>query len=150
MDSSQRIRLARRHAGLSQQQLARLVGVQRAAVSQWEAANGKNPNVEHLRALAVVANVQFEWLATGRGTMQLPLETRLDTIAAASGTLVEDEAELRLLRCFRRTPMRARIPLLELAEIVASPEKRTPKTRSQRKNRGQSTNSACLPGEMGL
>ena len=40
MTPQQRIRLARRHAGLSQAALAHAVGVQRSAVSHWEATPG--------------------------------------------------------------------------------------------------------------
>ena len=75
MTSQQRIRLARRHAAMSQTQLAQAVGVQRSAVSHWEAPQGKNPSVKHLREIAMVTGVQFEWLATGRGQMA-PRATR--------------------------------------------------------------------------
>ncbi|MFX8735760.1 helix-turn-helix transcriptional regulator, partial [Acinetobacter baumannii] len=67
MSPQQRIRLARRHAGLSQAALAAAVGVQRSAVSHWETAQGKSPSTEHMRQVALVTGVQFEWLATGRG-----------------------------------------------------------------------------------
>ena len=53
MTAQQRIRLARRHAALSQAQLADVVGVQRSAVSHWEAPEGKNPSVKHLREVAL-------------------------------------------------------------------------------------------------
>ena len=56
MSSQERIRLARRHAALSQSQLAQAVGVQRSAVSHWEAPQGKNPSVKHLRDVAVVTS----------------------------------------------------------------------------------------------
>lgn len=128
LESSHRIRLARRQARLSQQQLARLVGVGRAAVSQWESVDGKNPRVKHLRALAIVTNVQFEWLATGRGTMHVHPDLHLDSVAAASGALVDDDTELRLLRCFRSAPARARVALLDLAEAVVASKTRRGQT----------------------
>ena len=71
MNSQQRIRLARRHAGLSQAALAEAVGVQRSAVSHWEAVQGKSPSMANLRRVATVTGVQFEWIATGRGRMSL-------------------------------------------------------------------------------
>lgn len=119
MSADNRIRRARRHAGLSQAALAASVGVQRSAVSHWEAANGKNPSVRHLREIAATTGVQFEWLATGRGAMGLPREVELDAIAAADALLVDDTLELRLLHAFREAPARSRTPLVEVVEQLA-------------------------------
>ncbi len=119
MTPEQRIRLARRHAGLSQAGLARAVGVQRSAVSHWEAANAKTPNAVHLRAIAVATVTSFEWLATGRGMMALGNEQILDSIPAADAVLVEEAIELRLVRAFRDIPMASRAALVEIAEELA-------------------------------
>ena len=120
MTPQQRIRLARRHAGLSQAALGGAIGVQRSAVSHWEATQGKHPSVDHLRQLALVAGVQFEWLATGRGQMNLSADTALDSVAAAQGQLIDDPLEMRLIAAFREAPMRARAPLVEVAEQLAT------------------------------
>ncbi|HEY0310007.1 MAG TPA: helix-turn-helix transcriptional regulator [Luteimonas sp.] len=117
--SAQRIRLARRAAGLSQAQLALELGVQRSAVSHWEAQRGK-PSMNHLRQLALRTGVQFEWLATGRGAMTPSPDALLDSIAAVDALLVEDPQERRLLAAFREAPMQARLPLIELAEQLAA------------------------------
>ena len=85
MTSQQRIRLARSHAGLSQAALATAVGVQRSAVSHWEANNGKHPSVTHMREMAMACGVQFEWLATGRGKMSLSEDTALDSVRQRFG-----------------------------------------------------------------
>jgi transcriptional regulator with XRE-family HTH domain len=119
MTPQQRIRLARRHAGLSQAALGAAVGVQRSAVGHWESARGKFPSVAHLREIAMVTGVQFEWLATGRGSMGLSAETALDSVAAADAILVEDPLELRLLAAFRDAPMRSKAPLVEVVEQLA-------------------------------
>ena len=119
MTPQQRIRLARRHAGLSQAALGTAVGVQRSAVSHWEATNGKHPSVNHLRTIALATGVQFEWLATGRGLMRQSAEQELDAIAAADALLVDDPIEVRRIRAFRDSPMRARPPLVELVEQLA-------------------------------
>lgn len=120
MTPQQRIRQARRHAGLSQAALGGAIGVQRSAVSHWEGTQGKHPSVDHLRQLALVAGVQFEWLATGRGQMNLSADTALDSVAAAEGKLIDDPLELRLIAAFREAPMRARAPLVEVAEQLAA------------------------------
>lgn len=139
MTSQQRIRLARRHAGLSQAALGAAVGVQRSAVSHWEASDGKHPSVNHLRAVALATGVQFEWLATGRGLMRQSADAELDAIAAADALLLDDPIEIRLIRAFRETPMRARPPLVELAEQLAG-------MRTGRYRRGERREDERLPG----
>jgi len=133
MTPQQRIRLARRHAGLSQAALGAAVGVQRSAVGHWEAARGKFPSVSHLREIALITGVQFEWLATGRGTMGLSTDTALDSVAAADAMLVEDPLELRLLAAFRAAPTRSRAPLVEVVEQLA--ELRTGRARAAKSAR---------------
>lgn len=120
MTPQQRIRLSRRHAGLSQAALAAAIGVHRSAVSHWEAHHGKLPSMCHFQQLALVTGVQFEWLATGRGRMQLGEDTELDSVAAADALLIEDPLELRLVQAFRDTPLRSRAPLVEIAEQLAA------------------------------
>ena len=120
MSPQQRIRLARRHAGLSQAALAAAVGVHRSAVSHWEANQGKLPSMHHLQQLALVTGVQFEWLATGRGKMNMSADAEFESVAAADALLVDDPLELRLLRAFREAPLRSRAPLVEIAEHLAS------------------------------
>lgn len=117
--AAHRIRIARRTAGLSQAQLALELGVQRSAVSHWEAQRGK-PSVNNLRQLALLTGVQFEWLATGRGPMTPSAESLLDSVAAVDALLVDDPQERRLLNAFRDSPVAARLPLLELAEQLAA------------------------------
>ena len=120
MTQQERIRLARRAAGMSQSQLAQRVGVQRSAVSHWEAPLGKNPSVSHLREMAMVTGTQFEWLATGRGEMPLSKDMQLDSIATAEALLIEDPLEFRLVEAFRAAPLRTRLSLLEVMEELAA------------------------------
>ena len=119
MTQQSRIRLARRHAGLSQMQLATAVQVQRSAVSHWESIQLKNPSVTHLRAIAMVTGVQFEWLVTGRGAMVLCDEVRMDSVPTADALLVEEPIELRLVHAFRNAPPQSRVSLVEIVEQLA-------------------------------
>ncbi len=130
MSQQERIRLARRVSGLSQSQLAEAVGVQRSAVSHWEAPMGKNPSVSHMRQIALVTGIQFEWLATGRGEMPLSREVQLDSIATADALLIEDPLEFRLVEAFRAAPLRTRLSLLEVMEELAA--QRTGRTSARR------------------
>lgn len=116
--AAHRIRVARRSAGLSQAQLAAELGLQRSAVSHWEAQRGK-PSMTHLRQLALLTGVHFEWLATGRGALSPTAEARLDEVVAVDALLVDDPMERRLLAAFRESPVQARVPLVELAEQLA-------------------------------
>lgn len=127
MTPSQRIRLARRHAGMSQAALASTVGVQRSSVSHWEAVAGKSPSAKHMRDLAMATGVQFEWLATGRGRMGLSRDAA-ETVVATDTLLLEDPMEMRLIAAFRDAPALARAPLVELAEQLAAA--RTGRTRA--------------------
>lgn len=101
-----RIRQARRLKTLSQTQLAEQVGVQRSAVAQWERVGGTHPSVEHLAQIAVITQVLFEWLATGRG----PMTSEATQSEAAPGApttppaerLARDEVETHVLQLIRR------------------------------------------------
>jgi transcriptional regulator with XRE-family HTH domain len=135
MNPQDRIRLARRHAGLSQARLAEAIGVQRSAVSHWESPQGKNPSVDHLRAVAMVASVAFEWLATGRGKMQLSEDAVLDSVSAADAILVEEPLELRLVQAFRDASPRTRIALVEILEELTA--KRVGRSRPKRSPLGE-------------
>jgi len=139
MTQQERIRLARRALGMSQTQLAKAVGVQRSAVSHWEAPLGKNPSVSHMREIALVTGIQFEWLATGRGEMPLSKDVQLDSIATADALLVEDPVEFRLVAAFRAAPLRSRLSLLEVMEELAN----------QRLGRGNSRRTGMIkPGDL--
>lgn len=132
MNPQQRIRLARRHAGLSQAALAEAVGVQRSAVSHWEAVQGKSPSMANLRRVATVTAVQFEWLATGRGRMGLSPDETLDGVSAVDATMVDDPLELRMLAAFRTLAPRSQAPLVELMEQMAA--MRTGRSRASRRD----------------
>lgn len=105
-------------AGLSQEALAGRVGVGRSAVSNWEAGRGTMPSVENLATFATATNVAFEWLATGRGPVQLGHDPLLD-VPAVDADLVGEPRERRLLRAFRSASVRAQCNLLEMAEESA-------------------------------
>ncbi len=143
MSLQSRIRMARRHAGLSQAALAQAIGVQRSAVSHWESPQGKNPRVAHLRELATVTGTQFEWLATGRGPMALGREVELYSVAAAEALLIDDPLEMRLLLAFRDAPARGRLALAELAEELA--HQRLGRNRAASKTGQQDGGTGRLP-----
>lgn len=106
-----RIRRARHSKGFSQADLARQLNVNRSAVANWECA-AKVPSSARLQQLAIVTEVSYEWLATGRGTPSL----HEDWIPAADMEIVEDPDEIRILHAYREcTPADRRNLLQALA-----------------------------------
>ncbi len=114
MNQTERVRLARRRAGLSQQKLADLLGVKRSAVANWEAAGGARPSSTNLERLTCLLQVSHEWLATGRGEMKLPGHWHDAT--AADADAIDNPFERRLLAGWRKMPAKTRVLFLELAE----------------------------------
>lgn len=65
MDFRERLFDLRRQAGLSQEELANLLGVTRQAVQKWEAGTSR-PDMDNLTALADYFHVSLDYLVTGR------------------------------------------------------------------------------------
>lgn len=120
-DPHNRIRQARRHAKLTQQGLALLVGVHRSAVAQWEKPGGAHPTAENLSRVAMNTSVNFEWLATGRGRMGYAHEShgREDAPLFKLDLMAQCEAESRALAAMRRLPYLEQMALVEMMESLA-------------------------------
>ncbi|MGR6104524.1 MAG: helix-turn-helix domain-containing protein [Candidatus Nitrosoglobus sp.] len=65
----ERIKIARKNAGFTQQKLADCVRVSRAAVAQWESGETKGLKPENLVLTAEKLAISIKWLATGEGPM---------------------------------------------------------------------------------
>lgn len=65
MDFRDRLFELRRHAGLSQEELANLLGLSRQAVQKWEAGTSR-PDMDNLVLLADYFHVTLDYLVTGR------------------------------------------------------------------------------------
>lgn len=116
---SDRIRKARRKAGLTQSQAARLLDVHRGTFGHWERGKGHLPTSTNLLRLAQGLGVNYEWLATGHGRMQdgptdngIPA-VRLDCFA-------QSEQEESLLHGFRKLTAARRRTLVDLMDGHAS------------------------------
>ena len=114
MQLSTRIRIARQRARLSQEALARQLGISRGAVANWECPMGALPATARLERLARITCVRFEWLATGRGA--IGYEAGEEDLPAAQAEFVYDLAERRLLAAFRDCDAQTRRMLVRLAE----------------------------------
>ena len=109
-----RIRQLRRGANLSQADLAAAVGVGRSAVAQWERIGGSRPTSLNLARLSEIANISFDWLATGRGARRLPMEEVSPALLLKYSA--QCSLEERLLIAFRSLGNREQRALLELTE----------------------------------
>ena len=110
-----RIREAREQAGVSQTELARLLGVTRSACSQWESVQGTAPRRQRLEQLAQLLGVSFEWLATGRGAGGADV---IEAPVPGPSELPPDQQEL--LGLYRRLPARLRLAVLNLVRDLQS------------------------------
>ena len=122
--ATSRVRQARRHANLSQQQLATKVGVHRSAVAQWEQAHGCHPTVENLARIASITGVQFEWLATGRGRMKYAS----DLLPGESPALLleysaQSETEVRALLALRHLEVSSALAIVEMLGALAKTQR---------------------------
>lgn len=69
MELSERIALARKQAGLSQEQLGDQLGVSRQAVSKWESGQ-TNPDIQYIAAMCRLLEISSDWLLLGEATGQ--------------------------------------------------------------------------------
>ena len=74
MDFRERLFDLRRQAGLSQEELANLVGVTRQAVQKWEAGTSR-PDMDNLVSLAEYFKVSLDYLVTGKESAPPPQPT---------------------------------------------------------------------------
>lgn len=117
---SDRVRLARRAARLSQAALATQTGVTASAVAQWEQAHGTAPRLATLKRVAQATKVSFEWLATGseRASERRKASDK-EMPAVALDAFAHDLAEETLLMTYRRLTHRDRLLALQLFESLA-------------------------------
>lgn len=116
-----RIKQARQHAQMTQTELAKALGLNRSAVAQWEGHRKIGPTTHHLAQVAQATRVRFEWLATGRGSMQLHDEDVANAVTLNS--FAQDNMEEALLQWFRSIPMKARMAFIEHQHAINPPAK---------------------------
>lgn len=117
---SDRIRIARRNAKLSQGGLAKLLGVTPGAVAQWESAAGTTPSVFRLVEIATATRVSFAWLGTGRSDARRGAGIAEEVSALNIASYARDLAEEELLECFRSLPANAQASMSEFLSSMTS------------------------------
>jgi len=130
MDMNDRISLARKEAGFNKSELARNLDVTPTSCSSWELPtanrNNSRPSVNNLGRLALILNVRFEWLATGRGPMSLAPAANIQRKTPLSES---DRAE-SLLSLYRMLPAGQRSSMLDFIRLVSGNMLDKPATRS--------------------
>jgi transcriptional regulator with XRE-family HTH domain len=118
-----RLRRARKKAGLSQGALAREASVSASAVSQWESPGGTKPNLERLCSIAMATRVSLDWLLTGKGSASHKPTggdaSKTETPAVSLDAFAFNVIEENLLETFRTISPRARELFLQLMNEMA-------------------------------
>jgi len=103
----ERLRLARKEAGLTQQQLADKVGMKKASISGLELGTSKKPSADNILPLAKFLGVTPEWLVSGKGVKKAQVSRE---------TLPENETAL--LFAYRELDEKQQKLVLELAKAA--------------------------------
>ncbi|WP_367399158.1 LexA family protein [Halomonas sp. FL8] len=90
MTIGDRVRRARKSAGLTQSQLGKVVGVRQATISELE--KGESRSSAYLVQIAHACGVNPDWLATGRGDMH---DTVPESPAPAASNVREGPSNIR-------------------------------------------------------
>ncbi|WP_186299169.1 S24 family peptidase [Halomonas sp. C22] len=142
MTIGDRVKRARKHAGLNQRELAKAIGITQPSLSELE--RGESRSSAYLVQIASVCGVDASWLATGSGEMLASdarraggsdeIELHNTEVVEGGFPLAPDEVELP---CFREVEFSAgdgrtqvvengghtmRFPLAKLAARSVSPE----------------------------
>ncbi|MDW3714107.1 helix-turn-helix domain-containing protein [Pseudomonas sp. 2023EL-01195] len=114
MNISERLKQARKHAGLTQSELAERAGITQASVSELE--RGLSRSSAHLVKLAMVCGVRPQWLAEGVGSMEpapgpgsIPYRIAQEKIGDLNGAIARVKEEMI---------SGASVSELELAKVV--------------------------------
>jgi len=120
MEMNERIATARKAAGYNKSELARTLDVTPTSCSSWELPvgnrNTSRPGVTNLGRLALILNVRFEWLATGRGPMAVPLAASRRRKTPAS----ESDRADSLLMLYRSLSAGQRGTVLDFMRLISA------------------------------
>lgn len=94
LDVGMRLKKARRDRGLKQEELAEKAGVSQSMISDVERGLSKSPVGTNLVALAQSLKVNPDWLATGKGNMELPPPTTEAPLPPRAVSLAKDWLKL--------------------------------------------------------
>ena len=119
-----RIRAARKEAGLTQADVARALRISVSAVNQWEHGLIKNIKLRHFFALANLLGQDPQWLATGK-TFPLSNKPAMTTPLSHDPALTnEEKLLLHQIRRLDTTPRKMLIKFLRsLDDTYSGPDR---------------------------
>ncbi|MDD5369719.1 MAG: helix-turn-helix transcriptional regulator [Anaerolineaceae bacterium] len=99
---AQRLRMARELAGLSQGQVAKIMGLHRPSISELEAGR-RNVSVQELKTFSQLYNVEFDWLAGNNPTNVDENQDQIQLAARELSKLRTDDLDrlLEILKVLR-------------------------------------------------
>jgi len=95
---------------MRQSDLAKMLGISRSAVANWESGDGSHPSLENLSKIAIATDCGVDWLATGRGA---PTD---EILALRDIDIVHTPDERTLLALYRKSLPGARRLILQILE----------------------------------
>jgi transcriptional regulator with XRE-family HTH domain len=113
-----RLALARDAQGLTQEQLARRLGLRTPTIENWE-CDRSEPRANRLQILAGFLNVSMGWLLTGEGEGGPNLRSDGKTVSTALSALLGEIRDIRVAN-IRTNDRLAKLEkrLREMAELV--------------------------------
>ena len=113
-----RLALAREAQGLTQEQLARRLGLRTPTIENWE-CDRSEPRANRLQMLAGFLNVSMGWLLTGEGEGGPNLRSDGKTVSTALSALLGEIRDIRVAN-IRTNDRLAKLEkrLREMAELV--------------------------------
>ncbi len=97
MTFGEKLKEARKMAGLSQEELAERIGVSRAAVAKWETDKGL-PDIGNLKAVAALLDVSVDYLLDDGTALDLSVTREAIDLGDAKGLIGKAKAKDRLVK----------------------------------------------------
>lgn len=116
MSIEQRIRETREEKGMSQSQLAKLLGSTQIEVSRIEKGNRKSYTPDLIIKISDALNVHIEWLFTGKGRKEILTSERVESFLSKKSEVLDDLTKRELILRHEET----RTQLKELEGQLAS------------------------------
>lgn len=122
MEIGERIKLARKKLGITQQELADSIGLKRNTIANYEIGQIQ-PSDRTVADICRVHNISEEWLRTGQGEMfiQISPDEELDYILGQIGAGT-DETIVRIIRAYWKLDEKEKAAVRKLIDNLSEKE----------------------------
>ena len=97
MTFGEKLKEARKNAGLSQEELSERIGVSRAAVAKWESGYGL-PDIDNLKAISGLLDVSIDYLLDDGTKLDLSVTREPIVLSSASGFIARAKEKDRIVK----------------------------------------------------